>query len=232
MAKTVVNYATPAGNGMSCPGDSGGPVFARRGGQEVQIAINTNGDCALHSYGMRIVLYLDDAQVGSKAAPPYTFALAGVTPGSRVLRAVATDGSGDVAATSIAIGVRYSGQPIKDPGAYGAPCASSSECATRLCALGPGTGERRCTVGCDLQNDACPAGSYCDTSVKSAGETVCRSALVDAGADSVDGGGCATAASGGRLSAPWVLLVLALFWGLTPLVAGAFQEETGEQTER
>lgn len=202
-----------------CHGDSGGPAFASLAGDERVIGVTSAGDASCVEYGRdtRVTGYLDELVRPFIAAT----AAGSARPGDRCYYAeqcaagdcldalddpslafcappCAADGS---CADGLECLVGSDGRdacyhPPPSPGALGAPCAVSADCATGLCAAR--AGEAQCTVRCFPDVLDCPAGFECEDSDDGRGASACFSPP--------DSGGCNAGTGTGEL-APLLVLV-------------------------
>lgn len=93
-------------------------------------------------------------------------------------------------------------------GAYGAACDGPAQCDSGLCAVDAVTGQRFCTMFCDLSHDTCPQSAMCQP----AGQTAVCAPLHDGMDWDEDGmtGGCSVSGAAASSSGPLWLLALFL----------------------
>jgi V8-like Glu-specific endopeptidase len=163
--------------GMTCHGDSGGPVFVEQDGLEVVAAVTTSGDalCERTGVGVRVDARLGDFIEPALAAGP-PLAAANITP-EGVCAAVCTadpDCPSDLACRADLDGTNRCQLPDLFAGDFGASCTRAAECGPGANCVPLGDGcrcERACVVP-DTGGD----GSGAPMPARASGGASCRAA--------------------------------------------------------
>ena len=134
---TIVSSPAP---GMTCVGDSGGPVFLDVDGQEQLIAITARGDfqCDQEAVNQRLDAawesfigpFVDEAALATSTAPPSSEELAGLCEASCQ---TPSDCPANLTCTAT-FGAPVCSLPAREPARFDDVCASDSECGSGLCA--------------------------------------------------------------------------------------------------
>ncbi len=116
----------------------------------------------------RVDVQVDGKLQASKTAAPYEFPLI-MAAGTHQLTAIAVDAAGNQGQALITVNVK-GGAPSTDsgvapdptpaPGSFGAPCASSADCTSKLCVQDQATQGKYCSQRCD-QTSPCPVSADC-----------------------------------------------------------------------
>lgn len=168
----VVLAAAPS---LPCSGDSGGPLFVGVPGAEVLAGVVSRGDpgCASLARATRVDAHLADFLVstieawaeGSRAEGERCLYDAQCERGAclealdepRVHYCGGPCGDGEVCDSPLRCEAASCRLATPSPGALGAPCASTEDCARGECVASEG----RCRLRCTPSRDECPAASVC-----------------------------------------------------------------------
>ncbi len=172
----------------------------------------------------RVELKVDGTLLSSKTAAPYDFPVT-LSPGTHQLEADAYDPANNRGVATVTVSVKVDvvpdpdgGGPAPDhgsgftPGAFGAPCASSSDCASKRCVRDQAGGGKYCSQLCN-QLYPCPEQAECLQAVDSSWVCALKTTSQGATSRSPAEGGCALAplpAAGGLLALLVALAPLAL----------------------
>jgi len=202
------------------PADTQAPqvaISSPASGATVQASVTVQANLTDNVGVTRATLAVDGATAATLSKSPWSFTVA-LAAGQHTLQVAGYDAAGNRGQATVVVSVGTTPTPSPSnpdpatptPGAFGASCTRSTDCASGLCAEDPDSQLHYCTEACDVSS-GCPGGATCFPA--SGNRNVCGPPAGAAHTYTGELIGTCAATPGAPVLALWPVLALLLVWG-------------------